>query len=376
MAEPAGKPATPHLLESVVLQFRRAILEWYRKNRRVLPWREDPSPYRVWLSEVMLQQTRVETVVPYFERFVRRFPDVRALAEADLEDVLKVWEGLGYYSRIRNLHRAAREVVARFGGKIPGNYGSLLSLPGIGPYTAGAIASIAFNQPEPVVDGNVIRVLARVFDLDADPSTGAGKTLFWQLARRLLSQDRPGDFNQAVMELGATVCKPRNYLCEECPLRDICLAYRNGTQPVRPLRKKRQPVPHFTIGAGLVWKGDRILIARRPEEGLLGGLWEFPGGKKEPGETLEECVRRELREELGVEVEVGQEFARVRHAYTHFRITLHVYHCRYLGGEPRCNACTDFRWVRPQELEHFPFPRANKLIVERLLNLQTDNQAD
>jgi len=348
-----------------IRDFRQTLLEWYRNHRRLLPWREGVTPYRVWISEIMLQQTRVETVIPYFERFMEEFPDVRTLARADLQQVLKVWEGLGYYSRARNLHRAAQLIVEHYGGEFPTDYQQILALPGIGRYTAGAICSIAFGQPYPVVDGNVIRVLARYLDITVIPEK-KGKTLFWALAEILLDHNRPGEYNQALMELGATICTPREPNCAGCMLRSDCKAWQNGTQLQRPLRKRKPPVPHFTIAVGIVWRRGQVLIARRPENGLLGGLWEFPGGKLEEGETLEQCVQREILEELGIAVSVKGKITVVRHAYSHFRITLHAFECQYLSGNPRCRACSEFRWVPVSQLHHFPFPRANQKVIERL----------
>jgi A/G-specific adenine glycosylase len=386
-----------NLQPSVARAIRRRLLAWYRKHARELPWRASTrnsaqrgavDPYRVWVSEIMLQQTRVEAVRPYFERFLRRFPIVRRLAAAPLEDVLKAWEGLGYYSRARNLHQAAKIIVRDHGGRLPGLAAELLRLPGIGRYTAGAIASIAFGLDEPVLDGNVARVLCRLLCIRGDPSRPATRERLWRAARELLPPGKAGDFNQAMMDLGATVCVPGRPRCEgtgvvglrsksaktqasqtgggRCPIADACAARRLGLQNELPLRRTRKAVPHQTVVVGVIWKGDRVLVARRRPEGLLGGLWEFPGGKVEPGETLEQALRREVREEVGIEVRVLGERMAVRHAYTHLRITMHVMECRHASGRARAIECAAVRWARRAELEGFAWPAANRGILEAM----------
>lgn len=352
--------------------FTDRLLDWFAANGADLPWRDDPKPYRIWLSEIMLQQTRLETVLPYYRRFLGAFPDIESLAKAPLDAVLKQWEGLGYYSRARNLHRAAQIVVAQHGGELPQTAHDLQKLPGIGPYTAGAIASIAFGQAAPAVDGNVTRVIARLLDMDADIAQSATKRKLWDIARDWLPHDRPGDFNQALMQLGQLVCRPRTPLCGDCPLADDCLALRNGAVELRPVRAKRAKIPHFDVAAGLIRGEDgRLLIAQRPLDGLLGGLWEFPGGKCEPGESLPDCLRRELREELAIDVEVGDCVAVAQHAFTHFRITLHAYECRYLGAQPpyaqpQKIGVRDWAWVDENELARYSFGKADRVVIAGL----------
>ncbi len=348
-------------------RFRNALVEWYSQNKRDLPWRRTRSTYHIWLSEIMLQQTRVETVIPYYTRFLQRFPTIEALAKADLQEVLKMWEGLGYYSRVRNMHKAAKIITEEFSGRFPESFREILDLPGIGRYSAGAISSIALDQARPVLDGNVTRVLSRYFGIETDASTTAGKNEFWKLAEEIVPVENPGTYNQAIMELGALVCLPRNPNCRVCPLSTGCQAKRTDRQHELPVRKRRSASPHFNIGAGLVWKDDKLLITRRNEDGLLGGLWQFPGGKQEKGESILRCVQREIEEELGVKVLVRDHFMTVKHAYTHFRITLQIFNCQWSSGEPECKACTDYRWVDLEEIDDFPFPRANKRVVEKLL---------
>jgi len=351
---------------SDIPRIRAALTRWYRRHSRDLPWRGTAGPYPVWLSEIMLQQTQVATVIPYYERFLKRFPTVRALARARLDSVLKAWEGMGYYTRARNLHAAARQVVAEFDGRLPRSVKELRRLPGIGRYTAGAIASIAFGLDEPVLDGNVTRVLSRLFAIRKDVTGPATQRKLWALAESLLPKGKASMFNQAMMDLGATVCVPRGPRCEQCPLRKVCRAKAKGIQDNLPVKRKAKPVPHYEIGAAIVRRAGTILIAQRKPEGLLGGLWEFPGGKREPDETLEECAVRETREETGVNAKVLRPLAVVKHAYSHFRITLHAFECRYLSGRTRALGCAAWKWVAPKNLKRYAFPRANRKIIEAI----------
>ncbi len=343
------------------------LLFWYDQHAADLPWRQSKNAYSIWLSEVMLQQTQVETVKPYYARFLAAYPTVHDLAAAPLSDILKLWEGLGYYSRARNMHRAAQEIAREYDGKFPETAEALQKLPGIGRYTAGAIASIAFGEHVPVLDGNVIRVFARLTNLEADVTQPAVKQQLWKLAEEWLSPERPGDYNQALMELGRVVCKPRNPVCGECPIQQQCKAYAKGTQAQRPVKKQKAATPHYDVTAGMIWNTEgKLLIAQRPLEGLLGGLWEFPGGKVEAGETLPECLKRELREELGIEVEVGELFTSVQHAFTHFKITLHAFTCRYVSGEPQTLGVNDYAWVLPDELARYSFGKADREVIRAL----------
>jgi len=353
----------------------QAIAAWWRIHARDMPWRRTSDPYAIWVSEVMLQQTQVATVIPYYRRWMARFPDVSTLARASLADVLKCWEGLGYYGRARNLHEAARQVVSRFAGRLPPDVTQLRTLPGVGPYTAGAVASIAFGLDEPVLDGNVERVLCRTLGIRTNPKQARTARTLWSAARRLVGSGRAGAVNQALMDLGATVCTRRAWACERCPLAGACVACERGLQADLPVRPKRRPVPHHTIAVGIIRKRkeaaplsgrDRILIGRRKPQAMLGGLWEFPGGKVEPGESPAEAVRREVREEVGIEIAVGDEIAVVNHAYSHFRITLHAFVCRHVSGRVRPLECTACRWVRLDELDAWAMPRANRKIIEAL----------
>ncbi|MDX1687926.1 MAG: A/G-specific adenine glycosylase [Candidatus Promineifilaceae bacterium] len=353
---------------SVLLPISRPLLAWWDEERADLPWRRQDDPYAIWVAEVMLQQTQVVTVIPYYERWMERFSTVEELAAASLDDVLKMWEGLGYYSRARYLHAAAQTVVETFGGRLPESVEALRELPGIGPYTAGAIASIAFDRPVPVVDGNVIRVLSRLLDLDEDVTERATKKRLWEVAAALVPADRPGDFNQALMELGQKICRPAEPLCHRCPLSTFCLARERGTQLERPVRPPRKNTPHYDVAAGVIWRDDgRFLIARRPLDGLLGGLWEFPGGKREPGdESLAHTLKREIREELALEIAVGPRLTRIKHAYTHFRITLHALHARHVSGRPQHLGVAGHAWVTLDDLDDYAFAVTDRKIIHRL----------
>jgi len=352
--------------------FTTQLLDWFADHRVDLPWRRDPTAYHVWLSEIMLQQTQIDTVIPYYMRFLENYPTIEALADADIDAILKQWEGLGYYSRARNLHKTAQIVTTEHDGTFPNTVKGLRQLPGIGPYTAGAIASIAFDISAPVLDGNVIRVFTRLLDIDEDVTQTATKNKLWDIAEEWVPDKRAGDYNQGLMELGQYTCRPSNPNCAECPIQAHCQAYANGTQNDRPVKKKKAPTPHYDVAAGLIRDSDgRLLIAQRPMDGLLGGLWEFPGGKQEDDETMEACLARELREELAIEVEVGALFVKVKHAFTHFKITLHAFECVYLGAtpphtDPQALEVRDWAWVTEDDLDNYSFGKADRQVIQAL----------
>ena len=345
-----------------------ALLAWYAGHARDLPWRRVRDPYAVWVSEIMLQQTRVEAVIPYFDRWMARFPDVRSLAAASQQEVLALWEGLGYYSRARHLHRAAQVLVAEWGGQLPATAAELERLPGIGRYTAAAIAAIAFATDTIALDGNLRRVLSRLFDLTIDPRSPEGERQLLAHASNLLPGGKAAAFNQALMDLGATVCTPRSPDCSHCPLAEGCQARARGTQEERPVRTARRPVPHRIATAAVLRRNGRVLIGRRPEGKLLGGLWEFPGGKQEPGETLQECLRRELHEELGVEAAIGPALGAFAHAYTHFRVTVHAFDCSLIHGEPQTLDHSEIRWVEVGNLRDYPMGKVDRAIASLIVS--------
>ncbi len=353
-------------IEQTLRGIAPALLEWYSCHARRLPWRDRPEPYRVWVSEIMLQQTRVETVMGYFERWMEHFPTLESLAIASEQEVLKAWEGLGYYSRARNLHRAARQVIEKYAGRIPETLTELEKLPGIGRYTAGAIASIAFGKDAPALDGNIRRVLARVFNVAVPARSPEGERQLWKLAAETLPHGRAGDYNQALMDLGSSICTPRAPACLICPIAAYCQAHALGLQEARPVLEAKPATPHYTVTAAVIYRDGLVLITLRPSSGLLGGLWEFPGGKIEPGETLEQCLQREITEELGVPISVGEPFGMYRHAYTHFKVTLHAFRCQINGHEPQALHASEIRWVAMHELASYPMGKIDRQIARRI----------
>lgn len=349
--------------------FASDLVRWYRESHRDLPWRNTRDPYAIWLSEIMLQQTQVRTVIDYYHRFLERYPTIAALAAAPSDDVLKQWEGLGYYARCRNLHKAAQMLVENNAGQFPQSIEEVEALPGIGRSTAGAILTFGYGQKHPLLDGNVKRVLSRLADVNASIEQAATLKILWGISKTLLLEtDSPYEYNQAIMELGATVCLPREPRCLLCPVQHHCQAFATGTQHERPVKAASKQTPHFTIGVGVIWNNDQILIQQRPPEGLLGGLWEFPGGKHEPPERIEDTVRREIKEELGIQVRMGEAIIQVKHAYSHFKITLHAYHCYYEAGEVRPTSCQAWRWVAPEQLTDYAFPKANKTVLQQVVS--------
>ncbi len=367
-----------------IQSLRRHLLAWYRKNQRNLPWHGTKDPYLIWVSEVMLQQTRVDTVKRYFPEFIKRFPTILHLSQASLDNVLKVWEGMGYYARARNLHKSARQLwdlyqnsTARkpqtkwdftsfFQRKIARNPRFFFSLPGVGENIGAMVFSVAFNHPYAIQDANAMRVISRWFAVPlVYPSLRFHKAIR-QIAESLLPQSCPGDWNQAVLELGETICLPRKPKCTICPVFSFCSAYQTGAPGSYPKRKKKKAIPFYTVVAGVIQNEGKILITKRKEEGLLGGLWEFPGGKVEEGETPEQALIRELREELQVDVKVGHFLLQIPHRYTHFCILLKVYEAEILSRSVHPLGVADYRWVLPSELSQFAFPSADRKILAYL----------
>ena len=302
-----------------------------------------------------------------YERFLQRFPTIFDLAVAAKGEVLKAWEGLGYYSRAQNLQRAARVVVADHDGKLPDTYAGLLALPGIGPYTAAAISSIVFDRPHPALDGNVMRVLCRLLRLEGDPRRTPARVQMIRAGEALMPKTGTGDLNQALIELGARVCLPTRPRCAECPVTNWCRARAELDDPsVLPMRPRRKERPHLQVTAGIIRRAGKLLIAQRPPGGMLAGLWEFPGGKQEPEESLAECLRREIMEELGIIIDVEEEIACVDHEFTHLSITLHAFAARYRSGRTRAIACSAFEWIDVGRLHDYAIPRADHLVLEAL----------
>ncbi|MBS11499.1 MAG: A/G-specific adenine glycosylase [Gemmatimonadetes bacterium] len=353
--------------------FRRRILRWYDRQKRDMPWRGSQNPYHILLSEFMLQQTQVATVIPYFERFTHALPTLADLARADLDDVLRLWEGLGYYNRARNLHKAARAIIDDHDGHVPDDFDQLLSLPGFGPYTSAAVASIAFSRPHAVLDGNVIRVLSRLGAIDDDVTAPATKKAHQQHADDLLTVGRPGDHNQAMMELGATVCKPRQPLCDACPVAGHCAALSLGRVDEIPRKAKRAARPERHYGALIVRKGDEFLISRRKADGLLGGLWEFPSIETKSPATIDALTPRVL-EALGCDVDALKPHRLLRHAYTHFSAVVRSYRTSWRSGRPSTEDHDQHKWVRLDEIETYAYSRIARKLVDSLTDLPDYDQ--
>ncbi len=351
------------------IKFHNQLLRWFDKHQREMPWRQSRDPYFIWISEVMLQQTQVQTVIPYFQRFITQFPTVQSLAEADLNRILKTWEGLGYYSRARNLAKAAKIVVEEHKSKIPDNSEDFIKLPGVGEYIAAAVQSIAFNAPLAAVDGNVKRVLARLLLIDHPINQSQSHKTFNLEAEKLLNSSEPGRHNEAMMELGALVCTPINPDCSACPIKTFCKALTHKLVKKYPKRKKKPAVPIVPIAVGVIFKGDKMLITRRKEEGLLGGLWEFPGGKIRKDESAKDACLREVAEETNLKIEIITHLTRVKHAYSHFKIEMDVFVCRYISGKVRLFGPVDHQWIIRDEIDNYPFPKANIKFMSKIKSL-------
>ena len=336
------------------------LLNWYRQNGRTLPWRGHPNPYAVWVSEIMLQQTRVETVIPYFEKWMSLFPTIKDLANASQQDVLNAWEGLGYYSRARNLHKAANVIIEKYNGQLPRDLNDLRALPGIGRYTVGAIASMAFGMDEPTLDGNLRRVFARLFDMTEPADSPAGEKLLWEYAARNLPKGQAGDYNQALMDLGAAICLPKNPRCLICPLMRLCKARQNGTQNERPVMKPKKEAPHYVHAAGVIIRRGGVLLAKRPADGLLGGMWEFPNGRVD-GDPAKGLVRA-LKTGYSLRVRRKDALGLVQHAYTHFKVEVHVFRCELIEMSKNKN----LKWVKVDELEDYPMGKVDREIAKKL----------
>ncbi len=349
-----GKGAA-YLPEPDLACYRKRLLDWYHREGRKLPWRQTRDPYRIWVSEVMLQQTQVATVLPYYQRFIKALPTVQALARAPLQRVLKLWEGLGYYARARNLHRAAQQVVKEWKGKFSPDPTLLQTLPGVGRSTAGAIASFAFGKRAAILDGNLQRVFSRLLAIETSGKSHAVQQQLWGFSERILPRDNVAELNQALMDLGATICTPKKPSCLLCPVHDLCHAFRLGIQERIPLTTRRKALPHRHMVVAIIQREQQVLIIKRAEQGLLGGLWgltEVPIAN--PNDIQE--ARQALMDLWGIEVTVTQIMQPVDHTFTHLRMTYYPIVCHYVSGTPqRATIC---RWVSFQQLAEFPFPAA------------------
>ena len=347
-------------------RFRQCLLSWFETHHRRLPWRQTSDPYRIWVSEVMLQQTQVNRVLEYYEGFIRKFPTPRHLAAAELQDILKSWEGLGYYTRARNLSKAAKVIVGKMSGNPPADYPTFRKLPGVGDYTAAAVQSIAFNKPYAAVDGNVKRVLARLLLIEAPINRSTPAKIFQDKANELLDRRAPGQFNQAMMELGATVCRAKSPRCCLCPVRIFCHAFQANLQELFPIRLKSKPIPEHHAAVAVVQKENEVLITQRKTDGLLGGLWEFPGGNIKAKEAADLTCIRKIQEEVNLVIGNPKFLTRVRHTYTHFKIVVDVFHFHYISGNVILDGPVDYQWVQIHEINQYPFPRANHKFIPLL----------
>ncbi|MFC3039238.1 A/G-specific adenine glycosylase [Virgibacillus xinjiangensis] len=338
--------------------FQQDLLRWYDENKRNLPWREDQDPYKVWVSEIMLQQTKVDTVIPYFHHFLEKFPTVYALAEAEQQEVLKAWEGLGYYSRARNLQNAVREVVSEYGGKVPDNPKELGSLKGVGPYTKGAILSIAYDQPEPAVDGNVMRVFSRVLRIEEDIAKQKTKKLFEDHLREIISHDDPSSFNQAIMDLGASICTPTSPACLLCPVQEHCQAFAAGVEEQLPIKKKAKKQKKIRYVVLLLEnENGQYAIEKRPEQGLLGNLWQFPMIPIE--EVGEDHAGNWFYDEYGIAVRIGGKKGELNHVFSHLIWDMEVFTADTVQDDSDSGR---LEFVDPDKLQSYPFPVSHQKI--------------
>ena len=343
-------------------KIREKLTEWYRINKRDLPWRDTKDPYAIWVSEVMLQQTRIDTVLSYYQRWMDKFPDILSLANASEGEVLGVWEGLGYYQRALNLHKSARSIINQCKSKIPDSYNELKKLSGVGDYIAGAISSIAFGKKEAALDGNGIRILSRIIGFAEPVDLARNKQQLRLALKDLLPDESPGDFNQALMDLGSIICKSRNPACAICPLREACFAFSDGSQKKYPVKTPKKKIPHVLVVAGVLIRNGKVLIDKRKTGGLLGGLWEFPGGKIEKGEDIEAALQREFKEELGIKIFIIERKNSYKHAYTHFKVTVHTFLVEIKAGKPRPLESEEIRWVNIKNLGDYPMGKVDRSI--------------
>lgn len=356
----------PVLNDFHINKFQEDLIGWFQKEQRILPWREDKDPYKIWVSEIMLQQTRVDTVIPYFHRFIENFPTIKDLAEADEEQILKAWEGLGYYSRVRNLQTAVREVHEKFAGKVPSTKEEISQLKGIGPYTAGAILSIAYGVPEPAVDGNVMRVLSRILNIEDDIAKQKTRKRFETIIYEIISKDDPSSFNQGLMELGAIVCTPTSPSCLLCPVREHCQAFELGKQNVLPVKTKTKSTKEVQLTAAvLVNEEGKLLIRKRPDEGLLAKLWEFPNELSSNSENILTTFEKDMLDKHGIEVSISDPLCQIEHVFSHLKWNIHVFIGRINGNVIETER---LKLVSFEEIGQFAFPVSHQKILKQFKN--------
>ena len=339
-----------------------ALVYWYNNNKRPLPFRSTKDPYKIWISETMLQQTQVKTVIPFYERWVNKLPTIESVAKTNIDFLMKLWEGLGYYRRCQNFYQASKIIVNDYKGVVPSNYESFKGLPGVGDYTAGAVLSISFGIPIPAIDGNVKRVMSRLYGIKH--LTRYNETIIYKVILRTLKNVNPSDFNQGLMELGALICTSESPECFKCPLLQNCKAYQSGNPTNYPKRKAKRIIPHFNVVTAIIWRGDTFYIQKRSEDKMLGGLWEFPGGKVEEGESLEIALLRELKEECNFNARILKEVTSIKHRYSHYSITMHCYYCEEKND--KIVTLANSNWIKKNQISQYSFPKANHKIFNFL----------
>ena len=342
----------------------KCLIDWYDLNKKNMPWRKNKDPYRIWVSEVMLQQTQVATVIPYYNKWIKKFPSIKSVAQAKIDDVLKLWEGLGYYRRAHNIKKACETITKILNDKIPDNE-KFKDLPGVGDYIYAAVMSIAFDKAVPVIDGNVKRVASRFWEinfLDARSIRDLKNKLL-----ESISLDRPGCFNQAIMDLGREICKPKNPICNQCPISQFCQAFKNNTVSNYPIKKKVKNIPLFDVVVGYIQNQQKkFIITKRPKDKMLGGLWELPGGKRETGESLKSGLMREIKEELSIDIKINKKIGTIQHSYSHMKIKLHGYHCSVKSGKIKLNASKQLEWINFSDINKYSFPTASHKLFKEM----------
>jgi len=352
-------------------KIQQNLLDWFSENARDLPWRKTYSPYHVWISEIMLQQTQMDRVIDYFSRWMKQFPDIASISRSKEGKILKLWEGLGYYSRARNIIRTADILNRQHNGELPQDFKLLLQLPGIGKYTAGAIMSIAFNKEHAIVDANIERVFARLFNLDKPVKDNKIHSFIWEKAEELLPSGRAREFNQALMELGALVCIPKNPRCKICPVGNFCLSLKKGVVNERPVLTKPSQAIFIEMATGILIIAGRIFIQKRKPKGVWPNLWEFPGGRLEPGETPEMALVREYAEETQLQIGKLEKITTVKHSYTIYRVTLHCYFCSLTDDifNPVLHTAQEYSLINPEDLSKYAFPAGHRKLIDHLKNM-------
>lgn len=343
------------------------LINWFNKSKRDLPWRKNRTPYRVWISELMLQQTRVNQVIPYYNKWMKNFPSLTKLSSASEQDILKLWEGLGYYSRARNIHKSSQIIKDKYQNKFPKNPSEIELLPGIGSYTKAAICSLAYNLDYAVLDGNVIRVLSRFFLYDKDILKNSSKKHLQEIIDSSLPEGKAGEFNEAMMELGSQICTPKSPKCNICPIENKCLAKKTNQQSQYPIKNIKKNIPHIIVGAAVIIDSkNRILVSQRSNKKMLGGLWEFPGGKKELNETIEQCIIREIKEEVGLKIEIKNFLTCINHSYSHFSMEMHTYYAKIINGFPKGLEGQKIKWLKKNRLRELPYSIADLKVIDAI----------